>query len=73
MKDRIKNDNEKVEEKKRKAREEARDSKKDAIAKAKEREEKVKGMPLLIERLHNGKNTSNLAKIKATQQFLEIL
>jgi len=30
-------------------------------------------MPLLIERLTSGKGNSNLAKIKATKEFLEIL
>lgn len=66
LKDRIKSDSEKLEEKKRKQLQEAREAKKEAALKAKEREEKVRGMPLLIERLHNGKNNSNLAKIKAT-------
>lgn len=33
---------------------------------AKEREERVRGTPLLIERLHSGKQNTNLAKIKAT-------
>ena len=39
----------------------------------KEMEERVKGRPLLVERLHSGKNNSNLAKIKATEQFLDVL
>jgi hypothetical protein len=30
-------------------------------------------MPLLVERLHGGKHNSNLAKIKATNAFLDIL
>ena len=36
-------------------------------------EDRVKGRPLLVERLYAGKNNSNLAKIKATQEYLTIL
>ncbi len=36
--------------------------------------ERVKGRPLLVERLHTGgKAHSNLAKIKATMEFIEVL
>ena len=66
LKDRIKDDSEKVRLENEKRQRDARELKKETAAKAKEREEKIRGMPLLVERLHNGKNTSNLAKIKAT-------
>lgn len=36
-------------------------------------EERVRGRPLLVERLHSGKNNSNLAKIKAIEEFTKIL
>jgi hypothetical protein len=36
-------------------------------------EERVRGRPLLVERLYSGKNNSNLAKIKATEEYLKIL
>lgn len=74
LKDRLKTDTEKQEEIKRKRKEEARQQAREAKEQAKQREDKVRGMPLLIERLHSGgKQHSNLAKIKATQQFLEII
>lgn len=66
LKDRIQNDSEKVEEKKRKFKEDAITAKKEAQKAAKDRDEKIRGQPLLFERLHNGKGNSNLAKIKAT-------
>jgi hypothetical protein len=66
LKDRLKDDKEKQEEIKRKRAEDARQQAREAKEAAKAREEKIRGMPLLIERLHNGKQHSNLAKIKAT-------
>ena len=74
LKERLKNDSEKQEDLKRKRQEEARQQAREAKEQARLREEKIRGMPLLIERLHTGgKQHSNLAKIKATQQFLEII
>jgi hypothetical protein len=36
--------------------------------------DRVKGMPLLVDRLHTGtKAMSNLAKIKATEAFIKVL
>jgi hypothetical protein len=36
-------------------------------------EQKARSRPLLVESIHSGKPASNLAKIKATKEYIEIL
>lgn len=39
----------------------------------KDRVDKARSRPLLIESLHSGKEASNLAKLKATKEYIKIL
>ena len=73
LKDRIANDNEKKKFDLDKRKADQRMAEKETKAKIQEAIDRARSRPLLVESIHEKKQASNLAKIKATKNFMEIL
>ncbi len=73
LKDRIKDDTEKREEMLRKKKEQMKRDEEEVKQKIASAVQKARERPLLIDSVYSKKHNENLAKIKATKAFVEIL